>query len=369
MRESEQTGMLKSYWRIGLTGLVIIILGTMVVLHTLSKQKTPTRFGYHALKINGRFVDPGIFSKEKNRFFMQWRRNADMLRKTDEERMDLMLEEIIDQTLIEDYLYRHSGIKVAPQEVDEYINRYIKTKYASPSDFNAFMQNAGYTSDAELHKGIELYLLKLKCFSRLSKERGITIPSTELDSLYQKHKDENYESIHVDSMRSFYHPKPEFADMALVKKFGASEEFKTWIADIKSRSSVEILDPAMKAYRLYRNGRYNQAGALYEKLFRRRQKERYLQRAIETYQMAKNWAKMIQLSRIGIKKFPEKMAYALNKAEGLYRKGRLNEALKLLKNAEPRAQGSSYSKELLVQTYKKLGLEKDAQRVKDAMSK
>lgn len=347
----------------------IIVPAALWGLHTLNKQKTPPRFGYHALKINGRIVGPETFFREKNRFFMQWRRNADMLRKTDEERMDLMLEEIVDQTLIEDYLYRHSGITVAPQEVDGYIERYIKAKYASPPDFNAFMHNSGYADDAELRKGIELYLLRLKCFSRLAKERGLTIPAVELDSLYQKHKDENQRMIRADSIRSFYHPKPEFADMVLVKKFGASEEYKQWLAGIKSGSSIEILDPGMKAYRLYRNGRYNKAGALYEKLFRGKQKELHLQRAIESFQSAKNWTKVVRLSRIGTKKYPEKTTYTMNTAEGLYRTGRIDEALEVLKNAESRARGSVYFKELLVSTYEKLGLEKEAQRVKNAAGK
>jgi tetratricopeptide (TPR) repeat protein len=349
--------MLKNYWWIGLTVLALLLFGSLVGFHSLFKPKAPLPFGYHAVKINGRFVSPETFFKEKNSFFMHFRRNAEMLRKTDEERTNLMLEEIIEQTLIEDYLRRQSGITVTPREADEYINRYIKPKYASPSDFNSFLQNADYKSEADLQKGIILYLLKLKCFSMIAKEKGLTIPPVELDSLYQKHVEENRETAH---------PKAEFCNMTLIEKFGKSDQFKTWIADIKSKSSIRILDPAMKAYRLYREGRYDQAGALYEKIFRERQEEFHLERALQSYKEAGNWTKVIRLSQTGMRSYPQNIAYALNKAEGLYRKGRVNDALKLLQNAETRSQGSLYYKSLVIETYTKLGEAKEAERMKNS---
>jgi tetratricopeptide (TPR) repeat protein len=351
---------LKNYWWIGFLVLALILSVALMGFHSLFKPKTPPEFGYHALKINGRFVGPEIFFKEKNSFFMRWRRNAEMLRKTDEERMDLMLEEIIEQTLIEDYLYRYSGITVNAQEADEYINRYIKPKHASPEDFNSFLQNADYTSEADMQKDIILYLLKLKCFSKMAKEKGLTIPPAELDLLYQKHVDENHATAH---------PKTEFYDMTLMERFGKSGQFKTWIAGIKSKSSIEIMDPAMKAYRLYREGRYDQAGALYEKIFGERQKEFHLERALQSYKEAENWAKVIRLSQTGMRRYPDKTSYVLDKAEGFYRKGRTDEALKLLKNVESRSVESVYLKSLIVQTYETLGLGKEAERVKNTVPK
>ena len=352
--------MLKNYWWIGFLGLALILSVALMGFHTLFKPKARPEFGYHALKINGRFVGPEIFFKEKNSFFMRWRRNGEMLRKTDEERTNLMLEEIIEQTLIDDYLRRQSGITVTPREADEYINRYIKPKYASPEEFNSFLRDADYTSEADLQKNIILYLLKLKCFSKMAKEMGLTIPPAELDSLYQKHVDEN---------RATAHPKSEFYDMTLMERFGKSAQFKTWIAGIKSKSSIEIMDPAMKAYRLCRDGRYDQAGALYEKLFRERQKEFHLERALQCYIEAGNWAKVIRLSQTGMRRYPDKISYILDKAEGLYRKGRTDEALKLLKNVESRSVESVYLKSLIVQTYETLGLGKEAERVKNTASK
>jgi tetratricopeptide (TPR) repeat protein len=447
---------LKKYWLPGVIGLIVMITGAWMGYTSFSKQETAPSFGYHALKINGAFVSPEVFFQEKNRFFMRWRRDANMLRKTEEEKTDLLLDEIINRVVMDDYLFHHSGITVTLREADEYINRYIKTKFASPSVFNAFMHDANYTSEVDLQKAIKLYLLKLKCFSKIAKEMGVTVPPAELDSLYGIHIGENraavtrhiliadpdrvkaqqraaalyrqledgadfsalaeryssdeatksagglqppfssasatplvaetvfksrpgellaplpaksgYEIIRVDRFIDYYHPKPEFSDMVLMEKFGTSDRFKTWIEGIKSKSSIEILDPAMKAYRLYRHGRYNDAGALYEKVFRKRHKEAHLQRAVECYRMTKNWKKVLRLSGIGIEKYPHNIDYRLHNAEALYRKGRVDDALKVMKDAESRIQGSVVLRESVIQMYATLGLAKEAERVKNTLS-
>jgi tetratricopeptide (TPR) repeat protein len=349
----------KKYRCIGLIGLAVVLCGTSMECTSPSKPKEPPPFGYHALKINGQFVGPEIFFKEQNIFYMRSRRNAEMLHKSNEERTDMMLGEIIDQMVTEDYLYHHCGIMVAPKEVDDYVNRCIKAKFVSSEDFHAFMQNNDYKSEADLKKSTELYLLKLKFFSAKAKETGMTIPIAELDSLYKAHVNAN----------RFFHPKDEFSDITLMERFGNSERFKTWIAGIKSKVSIEILDPAMKAYRLYCSGRYDQAGALYEKAFRERVYEPDLQRAIESYRIVKNWSKVIKLCQAGMKKYPEKVTYDIGKAEGLYRNGKVSEAIKMLKNAEIRSQESVFFRESVIEMYETLGLMQEAQRMRTASSK
>ena len=344
------------YRRIGLIGIVLLIFGSVTGCNPTDKAPPP--FGYHALKINGHYISPDIFFKEQNSFYLHYRWNAWMLRKSEEERTDLILEEIIDHTLIDDFLHHHAGITVTPREIDDYINRYIKAKMTSPADFSAYLQNSDYKSETDLKKTIELYLLKLKYFPTIAQKMGLTIPPQELDSLYQKHCNENKNPL-------TRHPKAEFADLTLMEKFGSSEQLKTWIATIEPAVSIEILDPAMKAYRIYRDGHYDEAGALYEKSFKNRRNEFYLQRAIESYRMAKNWKKILDLSETGMQKYPEKLAYYLNKAEGLYEMGRINEAMTMLKNAETRSQGSLFLKELVRQTYATLGLTQDEQRMKN----
>jgi tetratricopeptide (TPR) repeat protein len=351
---------LNNHWRIVLIGLFLLAIGALIGCHSPSIPSAPPRFGYQALKINGKFVTPEAFFEEKNSFFMRNRRNADMLRKTDEERKNLMLEEIINQVVMENYLNHQTGITVTPKEVDEYINRYIKAKFAAPSGFNSFMQDNDYNSEADLQKGIGLYLLKLKCFPKIARDMGLAVPPAELDSLFQKHVDEN---------RATAHPKAEFADMILMQRFGESDRYKTWIAGLRSKATIEILDPALKAFRLYRDGRYDQAGALYEALFRTWKNELHLHRAIESFQMAKAWTKVVKLCQIGMKMYPEKVGYSLNKAEGLFRKGRVKEALSLLKNAETRSKGSPYFRSQVIETYSKLGLVNEAERIKNAGSK
>jgi parvulin-like peptidyl-prolyl isomerase len=446
----------RKYRRIWLIGLVIVFCGAQMACKTSSKPKASPPFGFHSLKINGQFVEPEVFFKEQNIFYTRGHTNGEMLRKSSEERTDLMLGEIIDQMVTEEYLYHGSGIAIAPKEVDDYINRYIKAKCASAENFHAFMQNSGYKSDADLKKNIELHLLKLKFFSTKAKETGMTVSQSQLDSLYQKHIDENrktvtrhivvtdpdinkarrkaadvyshlkngadfgalaakyssdpdsrsaggiqaplskaevvaqvtdnvfkakpgelmppiktrvgYEIVKVERFIDFCHPKPEFVDMILMEKFGKSEQFKTWVAGIKSTMSIEILDPAMRTYRLYLDGRYDQAGALYETAYNDRHEEFHLQRAIDSYRKAKNWTKMIKLSKVGIKNYPEKITYDIFRAEGLYRDGRKSDAMKLMKSAETRSQGSIYFKDAIVEMYDSLGLAQEAQRLRNSPS-
>jgi hypothetical protein len=61
--------------------------------------------------------------------------------------------------------------------------------------------------------------------------------------------------------------------------------------------------------------------------------------------------------------YPEKISYSLNMAEGLYRKGQVNEALKMLHDAESRSRDNVYFKSLVVQTYLNLGCAKEVERL------
>src|SRR5690349_21542750 len=80
------------------------------------------QIGYHVLKIAGKFVSPEIFAEEQNIFFSRWHANATMIHKPEEERMDLLLEQIIDRVVVDEYLNHYAKITVTPREVDEYIN-------------------------------------------------------------------------------------------------------------------------------------------------------------------------------------------------------------------------------------------------------
>ncbi|MCL6589292.1 MAG: peptidylprolyl isomerase [Firmicutes bacterium] len=437
-------------------GLKLLLFGILILTLALgfgvSAKEKPGQFGYHALKIDGKYVSSDIFIEEQNKFFKRWHTNSVMLRKTDEERNDLLLEEIINRVVIEDYLNHQTQVKVASQDVEDYINRYIRARYASPMDMTAFLEGSNYGSEANLKAEIRLYLLKLKCFSRIAKEMGLSIPAAELEEKYKRHVADNYlavarhilvhstdsaqarerawdiyrqlkngadfsklareysndeqtklaggmlqpfakgvsapevdkkvfsakpgtlvapfetrlgyEIVFVERFKSLYHPKAEFADMLLLEKFGDSEQFKKWIAGIKAKKTIEILDPEFKVYRLYRDAKYNQAGALYEKIYADKKVEMYLMRAIDSYQLAKNWPALIKLGQLGMRKYPAKVSYYLNKAEGLYRTGKTKDALSLLKKAEKMSKDNIYFTGLVIEQYNKLGLKKEAARFK-----
>ncbi|HEX3048375.1 MAG TPA: peptidylprolyl isomerase [Bacillota bacterium] len=430
-----------------------ILILSLAVGFGVSAKESPDQFGYHALKIDGKYVSTAICIEEQNKFFQRWHTNSVMLRKTDEERNDLLLDEIINRVIIEDYLYHQTQVKVTSQDVDNYIKRYIKARYPNPEDMAAFLEGSNYGTEANLKVQIKLYLLKLKCFSKIAKEMGLSIPAAELQEKYQKHIADNYmvtarhilihgddpakskeraqdvyrqlkngadfaklaleysndeqtrqaggilqpfakgvsapevdqnvfnakprtlvppfetslgwEIVFVEKFQNFSHPKAEYADMLLLEKFGDSEPYNKWLAGVKAKKTIEILDSAFKAYRFYRDRKYNPAGALYEKLYAEKKNELYLTRAIDSYQLAKNWPALIKLGQQGMSKYPAKVSYYLNKAEGLYRTEKTKDALALLKKAEKMSKDNIYYSGLVIEMYNKLGLKKDADRFRE----
>ncbi len=440
----------KRYWVTGITFVLLFLLGPWT--GTTPLWGAPPQFGYQALKINGKYVSPEIFAEEQNRFFMRWRTNSVMLRKTDEERTDLLLEDIINRVVVDEYLNHFAKLTVTSEEVDDYVKSYIKARYSTQDQLEEYMAAMNYRNEADLKKGVEMYLRRLKVFPKTAKEYGITIPDAELDQQYQQHvmgsrkavirhilisdpdlkkarqqaediyrqlkngadfvklaaqyssdagtksngglvppfikgrmeteynekvfgakagelippfqTTVGYEIIRVEKFIGFYHPKEEFAGMLLVEKFGKSDQLNKWLDQIKPTMKVEILDPAMKAFRLSAKGQYSQAGVLYEKAFAIYNNENQLTRASECYQSAKDWTRLIKLGNFGMRKFREKVHYYLYTAEGLYRTGKVKQALNLMKKAEKIAANNIYFNGLVSQTYSRIGLEADAERVK-----
>ena len=438
-------------WIAGLALLVLITPGVLAEKSGPVSGQQP-QFGYHVLKIAGKFVGPEIFAEEQNKFFARWHANATMIHKSEEERMDILLEQIIDRVVVDEYLNRYAKITVSPREVDDYINRYIKPKYPTEHQMQVFLTRSNFNSETDLKKAIDLYLHKLKCFPKVAREFGLTIPAAELEKQYQEHMTENsqaeirhilisdpdpgkaqklawevygqlkngaefaklaaqysadtgtiskgglmgaftpekagsilgpkifsvkagelippfqtqsgYEIILVQRFIGFYHPKPEFENMLLVESFGNSPQFNDWLAQIKPKMAIEILDPAMNAYRLYRNGRFEQAGASYERVYAVSRNQNHLDRAIESYRSAKKWVKLAKLGRLSVKQFPSQISYYLDTAEGLYRAGDVKAASQFMKKAEALAGDNRYNNNLVSQMYSQLGLEADAARVK-----
>ena len=440
----------KKYRLISLSIIILIFFNSPAGIKTLAAGPTPPPFGYQALKIDGKFVRPEIFSDEQNQFFLRWHTNATMVHKTVEERNDLLLEDIINRVAVDEYL--DNFVTVTPKEVNDYINRYIKARYVTPGAMADYMVDMNYQNESEMRKGVELYLKKLKCFPPIARQYGIAIPAAELEGQYRQQVADNrkalirqilitdpdlqkaarqaeviynklkngadfakiaaqysadlgtrtkggliepfekgfrktefntkvfnanegdliapfqipsgYIIIRVEKFIGFYHPKEEFATMMLVEKFGNSEQLKKWAKQVQSKLTIEILDPAFKAYRIFRSGQYDQAGVLYEKAYAVYHGENYLTRAGESYQMAKTWEHLIKLGQSGMNKFPGKVQYYLDTAEGLYRSGQVKPAMELMRKAEIVAGDNTYNNGMVMRTYSKLGLEKDANRVK-----
>jgi hypothetical protein len=246
-------------------------------------------FGYHALKINGKYVSAAVFREEQNHFFLRWRRNAAMLRKSDEERNDLLLEEIINRVALEEYLLNRSGVKIPPREVERYLNRYVRSKYATSSEFQNYLDSVGCADAKALQKEIQLYLLRLKCLPPIAGKYGIKVAPAEIDERYARQREENGD---------YAHPRREIAAMLRTDKFLNSELFLVWLDRVKSQMEIVILDPAFNAYRCYKDQKYESAGQLYEAIYRHKRREFYLTRALESYRLAQNWDKVSELSKL-----------------------------------------------------------------------
>ncbi|MCL6590513.1 MAG: peptidylprolyl isomerase [Firmicutes bacterium] len=408
----------------------------------------PKQFGYQALKINGEFVSPAVFLEEQNKFYQRYKSNSEMIRKTDEERNDLLLEEIINRVTLDNFLLRESNIDIAPAEVETYIERYIKTKYSTPAEMQSYLASKYCSNEAELKEAIKLYLLKVKYFSKLAREKGVTVKAAEVEKEFQRQKKEHikavikhilissrlhppqealalanriydqlkngmkfeelarqysedfetkekggelepatkeqtppefvelvfnakpgqifppvdtafgYEIVKLDKLITFIHPREELQETMLMEEFGKSAQFKEWLAAVKSKVKIEIVEPSLKAFRLFKEQKFQEAAPVYEEAYRIYGVELNFMKAVQCYRLAQNWDKMLELCQIGYRRFPDKIPYYLDAAEALNHKGQAREALKFLKKAEEFAGDNTYLQDLVKQGYTRLGIKR-----------
>ena len=179
-------------------GECILLIAMMIgggILWFGKAQARPGSLGYHAVKINENFVSEAVFHEEQNEFFQRWHRTAAMLRKSDEERQDLLVDTIIDRAVVEEFLLKRSGVQVGPQEIEFYLNHFIKTKYATESEFQEYLDSVSCATENDLKKLIQIYLLKLKCFPGIALQYGVRAPQTEIEGAYQRQKTENWSVV------------------------------------------------------------------------------------------------------------------------------------------------------------------------------
>lgn len=426
-----------------------------------SPKTTETRseFGEKALKFNGEYVSTDIFIEERNKFFEKWSRNGEMLQKTDEERNDLLLDEIIQRLVIEHILNEKANITVSSGEVDQYIEKYIKNRYVTMGGIQPYMQGMGFKTEADMRNYVEFYLKRVKYFSKVASEYGVNISDSELEKEFQKQKVENtqaigrrihfstskhgenetlklateiynrlkggedfetlakqysedeetkssggimeavtggiysdefdnavfnaspgqllppvknmagYDVVYVEKLICFYHPKDELKDIILTQRFGESDKFKTWLEKAKSGVSIEIIDPSFKAYRLFKNKQFAEAGDCYTQAYKKDKFEGNLQKASESYKSAENWDKLIEVSELGMKNYPEQVPYYADAALAYLKKQDKEKATELMKEAEDLSKDSIYFKYHVAEAYLKMGWDKDADRINKEITK
>lgn len=172
----------------------VVVIASVWGYFFLTKKDMPEEskpFGFEVLKFNDSYVSTDIMIEERNKFFDKYKRDARVLRMSEEERTDMLLDETIERLVLEDFMFEKSGISVTDTEAEEYINSFIKKRYSDPGELGVFMSSQGYMNEEGMKKGIKEYLLKHKCFFNTAKEKGVTVSDEELSKEYEKHKMQN----------------------------------------------------------------------------------------------------------------------------------------------------------------------------------
>ncbi|MDQ2085478.1 peptidylprolyl isomerase [Herbivorax sp. ANBcel31] len=431
--------------------LVVVVFASTGAYFFLSGEKEDIEegskpFGHEVLKIDGNFVSSETFISERNAFFERHKRNPEMLQKGDEERNDMLLDQIIENIILDDYAFEKSGIEVADEEVDEYISRFIDERYSKPMERTQFMTAQGYKDEEEMREGIHEYILKHKLFHNAAIDYGISVDKEEIEKKYKDHKMQNkkidyrhifislndrtkedaltkaediyerllegedfeemakehseneetsedgglvtdaifarvhpelnkhvfsaqvdqllepvkisngYEIVYVKSAVEYFRTIEEYEEMLVVNEFLNSDEYNKWIEELKKNYEIEILDPEMKAYRLYRDENYNEAASMYEELYKDESKSYYIVRAMDSYTLAENWTDLVRLSEKAIEDEPDNIMNYLNGAVGYFRVGDKEKALELLQKSEEMSGDNLYWQDMINNTYNRLGL-------------
>ncbi|WP_024834454.1 hypothetical protein [Ruminiclostridium josui] len=256
--------------------IVLAILTTVLIMTKNTGKASNYVFGEQALKIDGKIVETSVFRDEKNIFFERNKTNSTMMQKTDEEINDLILEEVIKKVLADNYFYNYSGYKVTQKEIDDYYNKYVKPSLeGSGGEGASISEGLDYKSEAEYKKDVELYILKLKSVPDIAKEYGVSLDENDFNKKY-----EEYTKQYKD-MPDRIHPKDEYKKMMIVREFSISDKLDTWLEKLRSKAKIEIIEPSLKAYRLYKDGEYSKAADEYKKAYKKYKLSYYIDKEKE----------------------------------------------------------------------------------------
>lgn len=247
--------------------ILVVILVVVFVLQATSKadkeENVPKkREAFEdALKINGKFVDAGIFRREGQAFFKRYSTNSDYLRMTDEERNDIFIDQVIERMVIQVYVEKNANQEITQDEVDDYIEKEIKSNFPDEEQYKQYLQMNGFDDEKDLSREIKFYLQRLQCLPDIARKMGIKLDDNDKKRL------EDSKKLTEDSI--------------IVSKFLESEQLKEWIKEIKEDVKIEIVSPAILAYRYYKEGDYKKAEEYYRKAYEKFKTEDYLKRAEE----------------------------------------------------------------------------------------
>lgn len=149
------------------------------------------KFGFEALKINGEYISADVFNEEYRLFYEKYKNNGEMIQKTDEERYDILLDEITNKFVLEDYFENKANVKVSDEEVEDYVAKYVKPRYSNSEEQSAYFQRMGFADEVDMKKNIEDYLIKQQVYFDAATKYGITLTGEESNEAYQIHKQHN----------------------------------------------------------------------------------------------------------------------------------------------------------------------------------
>lgn len=412
------------------------------------------RFGFEALKINGEYISADDFNEEYRLFYEKYKNNGEMLQKGDEERYDILLDEITNKYVLEDYFENKSKVNVSDEEVEAYVAKYVKPRYSNSEEQSAYYQIMGFADEEDMKKNIKDYLVKQQVYFDAATKYGVTLTDDESNKAYETHKQHNikvdlkniliainesrtkeqaeeiannvysklkegasfeelvsqysddsrskenggkkqdviqgyngadfdkavfnakegellepiyltrgYEIVLVEKIKDYTHPQEEYSEIVLVEKFLNSDKYVEWLESIKKDYQIEITGPQYKAFRAYKNEKYEEAGLLYQQAYEKTKDLTYIERACESYSLAENWDELIKVCQIGYKARPDNILFYIHEAKGIYKSGNQEEGLKKMKAATSKAKDSVYYLGMIRNTYEELGLTDEAEKI------
>ncbi|GAE88249.1 tetratricopeptide repeat protein [Acetivibrio straminisolvens] len=173
----------------------------------------------------------------------------------------------------------------------------------------------------------------------------------------------------MDKVTEFYRTRDEYAELFTVEKFMSSDVYKEWFEEYKKNYDIEITDPAMKAFRLFREGQYSEAGKCYEELYMTEKDIYFIERACDAYKHAENWTKLIEMGQLAIKDNPSYVEFYIYQAEGEFNAGSKDMAEELLKEAEKKAADNTYYLDLIRRMYLDQGIDEGVKRIDERLKK